>query len=749
MTHTFARVQDMSTSSPDVVAADRPIASPAVASARAQARLRAAVIVALLVPALLFVAVAWYLHRQAFEDARQRLDAAASVAREHALKLFETNEMLLQRMFDLTGTADDATLLEHGAALHSQLRRMSAGLPQIQGLFLTGADGRMLASSRVYPPARDIDYSDREFFRVHATERGRLFVTEQLVSRATGEPFFDISRRREYADGKFAGVASTSLRPEYLTRFYQELAAGEPSLRLRVLRRDGRMLAMWPPSANGRAVLAESELVRLFGAGVASGRLDGPSVIDGTDRLRAFQQLSPYSLYVVASLDRAAVVAEWWKRVGLIGVIAVPAMIGFGAIGLLALRRTRNELDAVQRLGEETAHRQRIEVALHQSQKSEALARLTGGVAHDFNNLLMIIGSNAFLHQRLRPDLAGDAQMAAIDRAVAAGAKLTRQLLAFSRRQALLPEHITLQERLPVLLELLRPLLGHAIEVSGDVAPDTGAIEVDPAELELAIINLAVNAKDAMPDGGRLTVTARNATEGTGSGEPQVVIEVADTGTGIEPEVLERVFEPFFTTKPIGQGTGLGLSQVRALCQSAGGNARIQSRPGEGTRVSLYFRRVDPPAVAEAGSRSAAAVNLDCRVLLVEDNLGVAQATQMLLESMGCSTTHVASGEAALKHVEAHARDIDIVLTDIVMPGSVDGIALATTLKSTHPDLPVLLMTGYAGRLEQAVRHDLEVLPKPCSYETLVEAVGRAAKSRRVASVGAAVEGVRTARTTE
>jgi len=300
--------------------------------------------------------------------------------------------------------------------------------------------------------------------------------------------------------------------------------------------------------------------------------------------------------------------------------------------------------------------------------------------------------------------------------------------------------------KLEALLELLRPLLGHAIEVSGDVAADTGAIEVDPAELELAIINLAVNAKDAMPDGGRLTVTARNAGDGAvdGGAGPQVVIEVADTGSGIAPDVLARVFDPFFTTKPIGQGTGLGLSQVRALCQSAGGNAAIESRPGEGTRVRLSFRRVDAQAAASPPPRDAAQVNLDCRVLLVEDNAGVAQATVMLLESMGCATTHLASGDAARDYLEAHAGAIDVVLTDIVMPGTLDGIALATLLKSKHPELPVLLMTGYAGRLEQAIRHDLEVLPKPCSYETLVDAIGRAAARRRAAMFARAVDDVRT-----
>ena len=204
--------------------------SPALASTRAIARFRYVVGVALLIPTVLFSAVAWYLHRQAFNDARHQLDAVVSIAREHALKVFDTNEMLLQRMLELVGDSDDAAILARGHEIHDRLIRMAQGLPQIQGIFITGADARMLASDRVFPPPRGIDYSDREMFKIHRQQRGVLFITEQLTSRATGERFFDLSRRREYSDGNFAGVVSTSLQLGYFTNFFGEVASDVPRL---------------------------------------------------------------------------------------------------------------------------------------------------------------------------------------------------------------------------------------------------------------------------------------------------------------------------------------------------------------------------------------------------------------------------------------------------------------------------------------------------------------------------------------
>jgi CheY-like chemotaxis protein/two-component sensor histidine kinase len=383
----------------------------------------------------------------------------------------------------------------------------------------------------------------------------------------------------------------------------------------------------------------------------------------------------------------------------------------------IALKRTREELDAVQRLEEEGARRSRTELALAQAQKLEAVGQLAGGVAHDFNNLLMIVASNLHL---IRGRMSADAQrqLEAIERAVASGTRLTRQLLALSGRQALAPERVQLQERLAQFLPLVRAALPGSIELDAHIAPDTAAIFVDPAELELALVNLALNARDAMEGGGRLVVSAHNVGE-------QVVIEVADSGAGIDPAIADRVLEPFFTTKPAGKGSGLGLVQVQALCRSAGGRIEIASNPGQGTRVRLEF----PGAAAAVGGERTStapggAAPLRCALLLVEDNDALAQATSAVLQSMGCVVQRVENARAALREVEE--RRFDVVLSDIEMPGRIDGIGLALELARRSPPLPVVLMSGYAARIEQANALGLQVLSKPCSPATLRDAIATA-----------------------
>jgi CheY-like chemotaxis protein len=395
-----------------------------------------------------------------------------------------------------------------------------------------------------------------------------------------------------------------------------------------------------------------------------------------------------------------------------------------------ALRRTQDELQGMRRLEEETAHRQRIELALIQSQKLEAMGRLAGGIAHDFNNLMMIVSNNLYLLRHLYPNLVESQQLEAIERAVGSGTKLTRQILAFSRQQPLKPERILMQERIPGLLDLLQPVLGRSIEVTGHAAEDTAAINIDPAELELALINLAVNAKDAMPGGGRLGIVARNASldDTHGLNGSFVVLEVSDTGTGIDPGVIDRVFEPFFTTKPVGYGTGLGLSQVHALCKRAGGTARITS-DASGTVVSLLLPQQDDPLESASKTHVLPTRRLSCRLLLVEDNEALAEGTAELLQAMGCRVRRVRDGKSALSSVEG--EPFDVVLSDIEMPGGLDGIALATAFGERYPALPILLMSGYASRLDEAIRRGFTVLPKPCTPQVLAEALHNALAGTR------------------
>jgi signal transduction histidine kinase/CheY-like chemotaxis protein len=375
-----------------------------------------------------------------------------------------------------------------------------------------------------------------------------------------------------------------------------------------------------------------------------------------------------------------------------------------------------------QRVRQALDDAEKVHRTLVQNQRLEALGQLTGGVAHDFNNLLMVVNTNVHLLRARHPALASDAQLQRIDRAVSTGSKLTRQLLAFARRQPLRPEVIDLATTLPELMELIRPTLGSSVAAGCEVAPGTGCIEADPAELELAIINLAMNARDAMPEGGTLRLAAHPAEDGEA-----VLIEVTDTGQGIPPEILDKVFEPFFTTKDVGRGTGLGLSQVWGLAQQAGGVASIRSTPGQGTTVSLHLPRARRRPSTDATMPGTRRIPPGCEVLLVEDNGELALAGAELLTEAGCRVFRAGNADEALALLDAGGARPHVVLSDIRMPGSLDGIGLARRLRTRTPAPQVVLMTGYTGELEAARAAGLEVLAKPVAPAQLLTAVALAA----------------------
>ena len=361
-------------------------------------------------------------------------------------------------------------------------------------------------------------------------------------------------------------------------------------------------------------------------------------------------------------------------------------------------------------------------------QRLEAVGQLTGGVAHDFNNLLMVVGTNVHLLRSKRSDLAGDVQLARIERAVSTGTKLTRQLLSFARRQPLRPQVIELARALPELMDLVHPSLGSNIVVDCVVDDGLPQVEMDPAELELALINLSLNARDAMPEGGRLTV---RATMGRGdqalANRPEtVVIEVRDTGTGIDPAIIDRVFEPFFTTKEMGRGTGLGLSQVYGFATEAGGTVQVSST-GAGTAVRLLLPGVTHARRPEDASfPGSVAAPLGSVVLLVEDNVELAQVTRELLAQEGCVVHYASNSSEALSQLAGLDPTPLVVLSDIRMPGEMDGLALAIHLRRIVPRLPVILMTGYTSDLDAARAAGLEVLSKPVQPSELLAVLARA-----------------------
>lgn len=390
----------------------------------------------------------------------------------------------------------------------------------------------------------------------------------------------------------------------------------------------------------------------------------------------------------------------------------------------LAEARLRELNDTLeQRVADAVAERAEAEAHLRQAQKIEAVGQLTGGVAHDFNNLLMVIAGGLSLIDR---PLSPERRQRIVDgmrQATERGASLSRQLLAFSRRQPLHAEPVNLSALIVGMEDLLDRTLRGDVHVRTVLSEDLWPIHVDPVELELAVLNLCVNARDAMPAGGTITISAENA-QGDGIPGGAVRLTVNDTGSGMPPDLLARVFEPFFTTKEVGKGSGLGLPQVYGFAEQSGGSVTIDSTVGEGTAVTLMLPR-STGAPAGPGTQAHAARMQTARaseaVLLVEDDDEVATLVTEMLSELGYGVTRAASAEGALGAL-ANERKVDLVLSDIMMAGSMNGVELAHEINRRRPGLPVLLTSGHA---EPALRNaGFTVLAKPYDIQTLAHRLG-------------------------
>jgi PAS domain S-box-containing protein len=365
---------------------------------------------------------------------------------------------------------------------------------------------------------------------------------------------------------------------------------------------------------------------------------------------------------------------------------------------------------------------------LAQAQKMEAIGQLTGGIAHDFNNLLMIVSGQAQLMRNRVREPKDIRSLDAIEMAAKSGANLTQQLLTFARRQRLNPIVIDIGERLDAFRDLLVSSAGGAVKFTLEVASGTWPVEVDLSELELSLVNIAVNARDAMPSGGTLTLRAENASlDGRGAVALTgdfVELSLADNGEGIAPEIMARVFEPFFTTKEVGKGTGLGLAQVYGFARQSGGDVSVTSTPGQGATVSLYLPRSHGTPRLIVPKTEEMPMKGKGTVLVVEDNPQVAEVSIMLLEQLGFDVVRLDRPAPALDMLAARG-DIALVFSDIVMPGDMDGLAFADVVRRQFPNLPVLLATGYSSAAERAAPH-FPILRKPYDVNTLGAAVRKA-----------------------
>ncbi len=401
---------------------------------------------------------------------------------------------------------------------------------------------------------------------------------------------------------------------------------------------------------------------------------------------------------------------------------------------LLLERRVQertSELAAANRqlLGQ-IEEREKVEAALRQAQRLEAVGQLTSGVAHDFNNLLtVVLGNVRQLHKNAQdPNVTRRLNM--MEQAAERGAKLTAQLLAFSRRQKLEPQLVNLNITVAGMRDLLQSTMGGSARIETVLDPNLWPAMIDATQIELVILNLAINARDAMEVGGALIVETANTMLGAPE-RPEdppagdyVMVAVSDTGSGMSPEVLAKVFEPFFTTKAVGKGSGLGLSQVFGLAKQSGGGVRIETKPGEGTTVKVYLPRAKAAPLVETRPRAASPLMADGdhSVLLVDDDSAVREITATLLAELGYRVIEAGSGGAALENLQQR-EDIALVLLDFAMPG-MNGAEVAREIRARRPDLPILFVTGYADAEALAHADEDGIIQKPFDDNELAAKIG-------------------------
>lgn len=718
-----------------------PPASPAEAPGldRTRAALRTLLGLAIALPLAFFLGYAWTSYTAARDEVKDAVERLGGVAEEHALKVFEINDQLINRILDLAERMDDAAIAGAQTQYHAMLSRIGADIPQLSSINLFGSDGKLLVSNRFYPVPQ-IDIAGRADFQYHLERRGPLYVSPVYQGAALGLPVFNVSVARRGPNDEFRGLVSVSLRPDYFSEYYKQLAQGKPGVAIMLVHADGSIMARHPAVPRDVQVQSYGPVMQEIDAAKYTGVTEYVSPVDGRARFGAFRQIGSYPVYIVTGYARDAWLSEWYGRTAVVAGFTFVPSLALCVLLLIALRRLQREEEGWDQWRAEVTHRQAMEIAYKQARRLEALGQLTGSVAHDFNNLLMVVSTSTML---LRRRLAGredvEQPLGALERSLEAGKRLTRQLLAFSRKQPLRPEVLDVPTQMGEFIELIRASLGGRISLSLDIDPETRPVYVDEGEFELAMLNLAINARDAMPEGGTLTVCARNV-HLDGEGEPGlrgefVAISFQDSGQGISEADLHHVFEPFFTTKAPGRGTGLGLAQVYGFCEQAGGTATVESVVGQGTKVTLYvpvsqrpLQTAAAPAQDEPEQRRAG------RVLLVEDNPEVAQATRILLEQIGYAVEIAPSADEAMIRIDLRPA-WDIVVSDVLMPGRASGIVLAKWLYTHHPELPVLLVTGYTAQLEQAKNEGLKVLAKPFDADGLrkaIDTVREAAQHRSV-----------------
>jgi signal transduction histidine kinase/FixJ family two-component response regulator len=723
---------------PDVLAALEPKPEAGNATSAVQP-LRALRALCIALPGLLFILLAILSWPARVADAEASLRAANDIALQHANAVFATYELVSRHVANLLEKLPDAEIAATAPRLSQELTSLIQDQQQIEDIFVIDRQGRALLAAHAFTGAIGRDYADRSYFRAER-ERGQLYISERLIGRVDHLPFFAVATRRPSPDGQFNGVIVAAVAPRFFDAFWKDLKARldpQDGYAFGLIRSDGRVLARFP---EGSAPLSEDRTASPgFISEVASMPLEGMyqhvSPGDGRYRFVSYRRLARFPLYVTTSVPRSDIAATWLRGLAVPFAIGFPATLCLVGMAEVALRRAKAEADAHAKADMEVRRRAEAEAALRHAQKLEAVGQLTGGIAHDFNNLLTAIMGSLELIGRSTADPKRVAHLAAAGlEAAKRGATLTTSLLAFSRRQSLMPEIVDVNALIRGF-PLAQRAIGEAVRLELDLDPSQPHCRVDAAQLEAAVLNLAINARDAMPRGGVLRIATRCVALGTGDlvgnadAEPGdfVALTVADTGAGMTPDVLARATEPYFTTKSVGRGSGLGLSQVYGYARQSRGHLAIDSTPDGGTTVTLYLPLAEVASTAAAPPPPVPAPFVaPATILLVEDEPAVRETVRQGLVDAGCRIVMARNGVEALALLEGGAQP-DVLISDVVMPGGVSGVEVARRAQAIDARIKVLLVSGYAAPALAAHgvgEGEFDLLNKPF---TAAELVGRVA----------------------
>lgn len=715
---------------------------------------RVLLVLALTLPLLLVTGFSWHRRHQVLNEANLTASRSVIALEQHAANILDVHVLILRQLDDLTQgksggqITGDTRLVESVAGLTREF-------PQVSVIGMADADGRLWLSS-VAGATKSATVADRDYFLVHKNgDYKGLYISEAFTGRLNGERQFSISLRRVTASGDFDGVIFATVPLKSFINFWEHFAPSTDYL-IPLVRSDGAVLARYPflGTPPGRREPQDPFMTHVRQS--PQGLYTAVSPVDGVERIHAYSQIKSYPLYISFSVAKAYVLRGWWLNSKLAASVAVILTLLLAALWLAVVRQLHDQQIALSRWREvaqdfkfEVERRESVEDALRQSQKMEAVGQLAGGIAHDFNNLLAGLVSNLqLMRRRLSQGRTVDLPryVAAAESITDKASAMTQRLLAFSRRQTLEPRPLDVKERIKSMHELILHTVGPSILVRTEFEPGSCKTLCDAHQLDSALLNLAINARDAMPDGGQLTISTapisltaeQVATLHLTDAPGYVAIRVKDTGTGMSHQVIQQAFEPFFTTKPAGHGTGLGLSMVYGFVTQSGGQVKIDSLVGHGTEISIYL----PAYEGEMPSTNQVASVIDAClpvrnicILLVDDEVMVREPLAEVLTELGYRVTEAADGAQGLDILRSSQR-YDLLISDVGLPGHMNGRQLADAGRKLRPELKVLFITGYADQAASAgglAGQGMEVLIKPFGvdeFELKVSAMTRDLEDR-------------------